>query len=263
MPELPDVESFRRDLETHDLRRRIAAARASAPRMVEDVSARELERRLAGRRFAGTGRHGKYLFAHLDDGAVLVLHFGMTGCLAHAQARRFPSGTRLALEYADGRGLAYVCRRKLGRIGLAEDQAGFVDARGLGPDALALDLRRFRKLAAARRGGAKAWLMDQGAIAGIGNVYSDEILYQARVHPLRGVETLGPDEVRAVHRGLRKVLHKAIAVGADPQRMPRNFLLPHRHRNGRCPSCDRRVASIKAAGRTAWYCPSCQSSPVR
>ncbi|HUF29111.1 MAG TPA: hypothetical protein VMM77_00510 [Gemmatimonadaceae bacterium] len=117
----------------------------------------------------------------------------------------------------------------------------FVEAHRLGPDALALDMAGFGKLVAAKRGAIKSWLMDQHAIAGIGNVYADEILFQAGIHPRRSASALDRRELSRLFTKLQKVLRKAIAARADPARMPKSFLLPRRRRGALCPRCRGRV----------------------
>jgi formamidopyrimidine-DNA glycosylase len=100
--------------------------------------------------------------------------------------------------------------------------------------------------------------MDQHALAGIGNVYADEILFQARIHPGRRPHALDCRELNRLFNGLRKVLRKAIAAGADPARMPKSFLLPRRERGARCPRCGARIKTMVIGGRTTYYCPRCQ-----
>lgn len=135
----------------------------------------------------------------------------------------------------------------------------FVEAHKLGPDALSLDLNEFRELASKRGGKVKPWLMNQSVMAGLGNVYSDEVLFQARVHPDCQLKSLDDKKVRDLHRATMKVLKAAIKAEADPARMPKSFLLPHRRDGEHCPRCSGELEKIKAAGRTAWLCPRCQS----
>lgn len=116
------------------------------------------------------------------------------------------------------------------------------------------DVETFRR----HRGGLKCWLMDQSALAGIGNIYSDEILFQARLHPKRAGTTLGTDEAERLHAAMREVLEAAIAAQADPEHLPEAYIIPLRGSEAPCPRCGGTIAPIKACGRTAWYCPRCQ-----
>jgi len=238
VPELPDVETFKRDLDAAALHRRIERVEILAPRLLAGISPRALCRALMRRRFEASRRHGKYLFVRLDDNRWLVLHFGMSGRTAvfrHASDR--PRYAQLVLRFADGLRLAYVAPRKLGRIALVDDPSAFVQPRGLGVDAMAVEWPAFHAFAAGRRDAVKGWLLDQSAIAGIGNIYGDEILFQARIDPRRKVSGLGVAELRRLYREMRRVLERAIDARAEPARMPRRWLLPHRHRGACCPRC--------------------------
>ena len=259
MPELPDVETWRRYVAATALHQEVAAVEIDAPRMLKGVTPDRLKAALEGRAFTTTARHGKFMFAALSEGGWLLLHFGMTGYLKYLKDPDGAlTGARLVLRFANGYHLAGFWPRRLGRIGLADDPAAFAAAEGLGPDALALDQAAFAEMLAGRRGTVKAALMDQGFIAGVGNVYSDEILFQARIDPWAGPRKLDAGQTRALHRAMVHVLELAIERQADPERLPRSWLLPHRHEGARCPRCGGTVAQIKASGRTAWLCPACQ-----
>lgn len=259
MPELPDVETWRRYVEATALHREVAAVDVDAPRMLKSVTPDRLKAALEGHSFATTARHGKYMFAGLSEGGWLLLHFGMTG---HLKYLKDPDGAldgaRLILRFANDYHLAGFWPRRLGRIGLVDDPVTFAEAEGLGPDALALDQAAFAEILAKRRGTVKAALMDQGFIAGVGNVYSDEILFQARIDPRAAPRQLEARQTRALYRAMVHVLETAIERQADPDRLPRSWLLPRRHEGARCPRCGGPVARIKASGRTAYLCPACQ-----
>lgn len=259
MPELPDVETFKRYLDATALHQPIGTVRVGAPRLLHGTTPQGLGRRLHGQALESTRRHGKYLFVRVDEAGWLVLHFGMSGRLQYAEASgQLPQDAELLLRFENNAGLAYIAPRKLGRIDWSDAPDDYVAARGLGPDALAIDHASFRDLARGRRGGVKSWLMDQGSLAGIGNLYADEILFQAGIHPGQAVAELDDETLQALHTALRRVLRQAIEAGADPDAMPRNFLLPQRRADGRCPRCGETVATTRVGGRTAYYCPRCQ-----
>jgi len=259
MPEAPDVELHRKYLDATALHLRIEHTHVDSPALLSGTTPQGLGRALKGRSFQSTCRHGKYLFAAVEHGGWLVLHFGMTGRLEYFQDRQdTPDYTRCLFAFANGFHLAYVAPRKLGRIALTDSPQSFIRDRNLGPDVLDLSVAAFLRLASQRRGSIKSWLMNQEIMAGIGNIYSDEILFQAGVHPRRAVGDLGEKELRNLHRSLRYVLKASIEAGADPSRMPACFLLPHRERRGHCPKCHAPLEKIQAAGRTAWYCRRCQ-----
>jgi formamidopyrimidine-DNA glycosylase len=259
MPELPDVETYKRYLDATSLHKKIRRAEVTDSRILQGVSARRLAGELKGRRLGPSRRHGKYLFVRFAPSRWLVLHFGMTGDLSYyKEGRDAPEHARLVLAFSNGYRLAYISQRLLGKVALAGDPGEYIEGKGLGPDALALDLRGFRE-ALGKRAGAKSALMNQRRIAGIGNVYSDEVLYLAGVHPRKAAGSLTGEQTRELHRAMRHVLETAVRKKADPERMPRGWLLHLRGvEGGKCPRCGGQIRSVKAAGRTAWYCPSHQ-----
>lgn len=259
MPELPDVETYRRYLAATALHQTIKHVHVDAPSLLADTTPQGLGRALAHHRFEGTYRHGKYLFAGLDSQRWLVLHFGMTGRLEYFKhGRDRPRYTQFLISFTNGFHLAYVAPRKLGRLALTDEPQVFIEKHRLGPDALALDMHALAALATRRRGCIKSWLLDQKAIAGIGNIYGDEILFQARLDPRRRLPDLTKLEIERLFRKMHDVLERAVAARADPARMPRSWLIWNREKGGHCPRCQARLCRIRIAGRTAWYCPRCQ-----
>jgi len=266
MPELPDVELFRRRLSATSLRRRVVSVRGGDRRLVAPLAPKTFAGRLNGRRFVSARRHGKYLFVRLDKGGWLALHFGMTGDLRYVRRGVAPPAfARLLFEFADGSRLVFADKRRLGRLRIVADTDAFIAAQGLGPDALSgkADLRVFKAALKTRKCGVKSALMDQGAIAGVGNIYSDEILFQAGIKPKRSARTLKDKEIARVFRQMKRVLRTAIARHAGSEqlleRLPPSFLLRHRVKGGKCPRCRRPFRTLKLAGRTGYYCGHCQS----
>lgn len=266
MPELPDVEVQKELLDAHGLHRRIEHVYVSADRILADVSASTLRRRLDGHTLRSSRRHGKQLFAEIEDDGWLRLHFGMTGYLAHYREGEEgegeegpPEHTRLRLDYAGGGHLAFVNVRRLGKIGLVDDPDAFLEEKGLGPDALdpSFDAAALGSVLEGRTGAVKAALADQSRIAGIGNVYADEMLFQARIHPETPAGELDEDDVRRLHREMRRVLEAAVEARVED--FPDWFLLPHRREGGRCPRCGAEVENFRVSGRTTWICPEEQT----
>lgn len=259
MPELPDVEVFGQYFDATSLHQEIAEVEVHSRQVLEDVSAQELETALRGRTFESTRRHGKWLFVELDDGNWLVLHFGMTGFLKYFKDEgNEPAHSRLLIQFSNGYHLAYDSQRKLGEIDLIEDVEHFISEHDLGPDALGLKLDEFREILADRRGMIKSALMDQSLMAGIGNVYSDEILFQAGIHPRATVSQLDEGTLETLFRRMKQVLHTAIECRADPAQFPDSYITLHRHRDGKCPKCGGEIEQVKVSGRTAYSCPECQ-----
>jgi formamidopyrimidine-DNA glycosylase len=260
MPELPDVEMFKRYLDATSLHQRIDDVDVRSTYILKDLTARELARGLKGRRFESSRRHGKHLFVRADGKLWLRLHFGMTGSLEYFKDdRQAPRHTRVLFVFADNRRLAFDDQRQFGQIGLLKDVDEFLKERALGPDALDLDLGEFRKIIGKRRGAVKSILMSQRLIAGIGNLYADEILFRARMHPATEISRLGNRALTKLFRATHDILAKAITAKADVNRMPKSWLLPRRGKGGKCPRCGRKLRSERIGGRTAWFCAHCQS----
>jgi len=260
MPELPDVESFKRYLDATSLHQRITAVDVRSAYVLKGVSARELARGLKGHRFESSRRHGKHLFVRANGDLWLRLHFGMTGSLLYFKHEEdAPRHTRVLFVFANTYCLAFEDQRKFGEVGLVADVDEYLRRRGVGPDALDISLSQFRELLRTHRGAVKTILLNQKLIAGIGNIYADEILFRARVHPATQISALKEKAVAKLFRATRYILKKAIEAKADADRMPRSWLLPHRGKGGKCPRCGRKLKSATIGGRTAWFCSHCQA----
>ena len=271
MPELPEVETIARQLRDAGAEgRRIVGVEIFHPPLAEG-GAERLARGLVGRRLDRIGRRGKWLLFHLDTGSALLVHLRMSGAFAleegpHDRARlRLEGG--LVLHFRDP--------RKFGRWRLEPDPAGFLA--GLAPDGLSVELPAFReRLRRFPRRGLKALLLDQRAVvSGIGNIYADEALWRARLHPARRAETLSAADERRLHRAVRSVLEDgvrgrgvSIGEGRGDFRDLHGRLGGHGPRTaayGRagkpCLRCGKPLEKARIAGRTTVYCPACQPPP--
>jgi formamidopyrimidine-DNA glycosylase len=259
MPELPDVETFRRYFDATSLHQQIADVDVLSADLLKGISGRELVRKLKGRRFESTRRHGKHLFVRADGDFWLRLHFGMTGSLRYFKhEEQAPTHVRVLFVFSNNYRLAFDDQRKFGQVGLLEDVDEFLRKRALGPDALDIDLAEFKEKLTKHRGAVKSILMNQRLIAGIGNIYADEILFHACIHPATQIARLSDKDRKHLFRAMRQVLEKAVHYQADADRMPKTWLLSHRGKGGKCPRCGRGLKSSKIGGRTAWFCSHCQ-----
>ena len=259
MPELPEVETFKRYLDRTSLHQRITNVEVCDAYVLKRISARGLARRLKGRRFENSHRHGKHLFVHACDELWLRLHFGMTGSLDYLKHDEVtPKTARVIFGFTDGRRLTFDDQRKFGEVELVENMDEFLQARGLGPDALDVSLSQFKTIVGKHRGAVKAILLNQQLIAGIGNLYADEILFRARMHPANKAARLKDKDLKRLFRATRYVLEKAIALKTDFNRLPKSWLLTYRGKNGKCPRCGRALKSATIGGRTSWFCSHCQ-----
>ncbi|MGH3388580.1 MAG: Fpg/Nei family DNA glycosylase [Actinomadura sp.] len=256
MPELPDVEGFRRVLAEHT-GAPIRAVRVYDPGVLRGVSARRLGDTLRGRRFEDPRRHGKWLIAPVG-GPVLILHFGMTGSLSwHDPDRPRHRHDRVVWSLADGE-LRYRDMRKLQGVRLAgsgAQAARMLDE--LGPDALEVSRERFGELLAGRRGRLKTALTDQTAIAGLGNLLADEICWRAHISPLRAAKDLDEADRRTLYQAMRRVLHASIKAERIPPRD--SWLTGARDKpEGTCPHCGAVLSSRRVSGRRTVWCHHCQ-----
>ena len=268
MPELPDVEIFKRVLDEHGVGRMVEHVAVPDPGSLEGATGPALQRRLQDQHLSASSRHGKVLFAVFEDAATLAMHFGTNGSLRALRAKEHePASTRILFSFADGERLAYVNPRRIGHVCVTDSPTEFVATEQMGPDALhpAFDEKAFSALLAKRRQPIKAVLMDQGRIAGIGNIYADEILFQACLHPGLAAQSLDVATRRRLFEAMQLVLRTAIACGAGAEeftdRLPNGFLLPQRHAGGQCPRCGAGLTMDKRGGRTSYHCPKCQQEP--
>jgi formamidopyrimidine-DNA glycosylase len=262
MPELPEVENrllyFRRTA----LGQCVERVEVTAPGMIKSSGARSFANNLRGRCFADARRRGKYLIITLDDGRLLILHFGMGGDLRYYDSPDDrPDFTRIEFILGNRKRLAFTCPRKICRVMLVDDLMKIPALRDMGPEPDAKEfslayLGRLIEEGAARQ--IKPLLMDQKKVAGVGNIYADEILFEAKVRPDRRGSTLSEEEVKRIHRETRRVLSRAIRTGGDEE-FPSNFLVSRNARGARCGACGQPIEKKTIGGRTAYFCPNCQA----
>ena len=264
MPELPDVEVFRQVAEQNALRRPIETVGIRPDGMTMTVAESTLRDALLGHALTGTHRWGKHLFLRSgeDRGRWLRLHFGMTGRLvALGERDDEPDHTRLRLDFRDGTALAFPCPRKFGEIGLVEGPETFAEEQELGPDYLhdGVGPATFRDRLRDRRGMLKAGLMDQQRMAGLGNIYTDEVLFHAGHHPETPVQELSDDALEDLFDTAVRVIQGAVRHHADADRMPDDWLLPHREDGASCPRCDGTIRRSEVNGRPTYHCDGHQA----
>ena len=273
MPELPEVETVRARLAPVVEGRRFDRVEITDPRLTRpydpDVVARELE----GERVKSLDRRGKYLIVRFESGRSLLIHLRMTGSLRHAAAGTLPDDPyrRAVVRLDNGSDVAYRDVRRFGTWLLLEpaETDEYVDARvGREPLEDAYKAKHLAERLAGRKAPVKAALLDQRTVAGVGNIYADEALWRARIHPLREARSLDAKELQALHRAVRRALEHGIARQGSTLR---DYRLPDGEAGGMqdefkvygrtgepCERCGTPIDKIRAAGRGTWYCPSCQ-----
>ena len=281
MPELPEVETVARGLQREISGTKIVSVALGKTDFIDNPEA--VERELPGRTVLRVERYGKFLLLRLsaneeaeegDEQAALLVHLGMTGALmpkkvSEPQAKH----THVVMMLGDGRELRYVDPRRFGRIAYL---AGDVLARELqrfGADPLETGLEEFARRIHGRKARIKALLLDQSVLRGVGNIYADESLWKAKIHPAQLGAGLKREQVEQLYAALQRILKKAILLRGssisdflDAEGVPGEYQQHHRAygREGKpCFRCETAVRRVIVAGRSSYFCPSCQRAPRR
>ena len=274
MPELPEVETIRRQLAPALEGRTIEQVEIDDPRWTRPTDPRAVEAALTGRRVERVGRSGKYLIWALSDGAELLIHLRMTGALLFDPPVE-PPHTRVRFTLDAGHRLAYVDPRRFGTGHLVAgpaERAAYLGARlGVEPMTPGFTAAHLQALARGRTAPVKSFILDQRRIAGVGNIYADEALFRARVHPLRPAGALTASQWAA----LREAIEAALTAGIDAKGATiddfrhvdgaygsfQDAFLVHRRAGLPCPTCGRPVAKMVVGGRGTYVCERCQPRP--
>jgi formamidopyrimidine-DNA glycosylase len=274
VPELPEVETVRRQLEPVLVGRRFERVEIDDPRLVRPFEPVAVAAELEGERVAEVDRRGKYLIFRFESGRVLLVHLRMTGSFRH---RRNGVGEedphrRAVVKLDDGSDVTYRDVRRFGTWLLVEPdelEPYLADRLGEEPLLTGFTPARLARRLAGRRAPIKAALLDQRTLAGLGNIYVDEALWRARIHPKRPARELDANDVRRLHGAIRSVLQTAIERRGSTLRdystprgrrgsMQRAFKVYGRT-NEPCDRCGTPIEKTRAGGRGTWYCPYCQS----
>jgi formamidopyrimidine-DNA glycosylase len=266
MPELPEVETIKNELSPRVIGRTIKSVEIFWDKMVRRPPVIEFKRGVTGKRITALSRRGKYLFFHLDGDGVLVMHMKMTGSLLVNPPEDKFSRAIFHLDNEDT--MHFRDPRKFGVMWLADDESAVDDMLGPEPLTRAFTPATLAGLLKDRKAPVKAVLLDQSVIAGIGNMYADESLFEARIHPLKPAGELTTDEVKKLHSAIRHVLNKALGRGGASVR---NYIRPDgspgtahdefvvAHGVGKkCPVCGGPIERIVVRGRGTYICPRCQ-----
>ena len=278
MPELPEVETVRRQLAPALEGKRLKALEVLDPRWSDPASPAALADAVRGRLIERVARRGKYLMLLLDDEVALVMHLRMTGNLLLVSEAEDEPGRphlRVRIRLSDGHRLLFVDQRRFGTgLVLLGDHAlqDYFDARlGVEPLSPEFTAEGLRDLAAGRRAPTKAFLLTQERIAGVGNIYADEALWRSQIHPLRPVGTLKRPQLAA----LRDAVVASLEAGIDARGATiddfrhadgargsfQDRFLVHRREGQPCPRCGTTIRKMRAAGRGTYVCPKCQPRP--
>ncbi len=272
MPELPEVETIRQGLEERVKGKRIEKVLIKNEKPIKLPSPTEFVKRIEGKVIGEIRRRGKYLILSLDSKDNLVIHLKLTGRLLYSQKREEPDYTRIIFIFQDQTQLSFTDIRGFGGLWLASDEElGMVASlQNLGPEPLEKDftVNRFKELLKGKRGRIKPLLMDQTFIAGIGNIYAQEALFLAGIHPKRSPSSLIDKEIESLYNNLLSVLQEAISYGGSSVDAyvdlngKKGSYESHLRVYGRagkdCSRCGAVIERVKMAGRGTYFCPHCQ-----
>ncbi|MDO9355153.1 MAG: bifunctional DNA-formamidopyrimidine glycosylase/DNA-(apurinic or apyrimidinic site) lyase [Solirubrobacteraceae bacterium] len=277
MPELPEVETVRRQLAPHVEGREISAVRIDDPRWCAPQDAGEVEERLTGRRVESLARRGKHLILAVDDGQQLLMHLRMTGIILWEPEEGAPY-ERVRIFLDDEYAIAFCDPRRFGTgllLPTAAERDAYLDAR-LGPeplDSAAFTDDVLREVLRGRDAPVKGLLLDQAKIAGIGNIYADESLFRAGIHPARPGRLVKTTQIAPLRAGIVESLELGIASGGasiddfrhldGAQGSFQNDFLVHRRAGEPCPDCGHEITKLVVAGRGTYVCEVCQPPPRR
>jgi formamidopyrimidine-DNA glycosylase len=283
MPELPEVEIFRRFMERHALNQPIEGVDVLHPKGLRDLSPETFRKISINHSFTETIRRGKHLLAKLEPAAGqhtktksqhsptpwLLFHFGMTGIFSY-KAPGQPSVNayedtinrdahiRVRFTLTDGGQFNFHDQRLFGYISQVDDPEAYFREKKLGPDALSVDEAEFTRQLARKKGALKPVLMDQSVVAGLGNIYADELLFQAQLHPAHPVSSLKPKAVRQLHELMQDILNRTIALDVERDDLPAHYLWHQRKAGCHCPRDGQPLHVETIGGRTTYFCPKCQ-----
>lgn len=256
MPELPELVAFKKYIDKHCLHRQILKVKVEDRSLLKGISSQGFGRKIKDREFISSERYGKYLFLKIQNDGYVMFHFGLTGSIEfYNEKQEKPKYGKIFIHFADKNILAYNSRRKLGYVKYVGDKQSYINSKRLGPDALYITGKEFSRLFKQHKGGVKAFLMNQKIIAGIGNEYSDEILYQARLHPLSKIENI---DSGILYNKMKNILTKAVEINSDGKNYPQSWLIDKRNEGDICPGCEGKIKKAIIAGRSSYFCPECQ-----
>lgn len=255
MPELPEVHTFQQYFNAAALQQQIMHVIVHDDKIIRNMDGNSFADKLAGRTFVSSLRRGKYLFADLDNGDCVLLHFGMTGDLKlYQEEEDRPRFERFAFVFADNNRLGFDDARKFAHVHYLEDRDGYIAEKGLGTDALVISEEEFLSAMGKRKTSIKGFLLNQSLVAGVGNLYADEICYRTKVHPASVVAKTPKRKRIEIYNKMKEVLHQAVEKAPYYKDYPENWFWEEwRHLDHLAPDNKSKVQSGKVAGRTTYW----------
>lgn len=262
MPELPEVELYRRYVDGTSLAQRIVEVRTENEGRMLPQGKELIQNTSVGKTFSHTSRVGKFLFLHLDNGKILMWHFGLTGApVYYRNAEDRPRFERIVFDFDNGFHLAFNCSRKFGRLELTDDVEKYREEKNLGKDAMEITSEEFTQPLSRKKTMIKPALLEQKHFAGIGNWIADEMLFQTKIHPETRCNDLSATQLEQLFTSMRSIIHTAIDHESHYQDFPNEYLVINRKDGGSCPDCGNELIRIVVGGRGTYICTTCQVSP--
>jgi formamidopyrimidine-DNA glycosylase len=259
MPELPEVETYKKYIDKTSVGKPIDLIKLLAPKMLLKTTEKKLKSTLVGNVFKDTFRHGKFLFIKLRKGGNLLLHFGLTGDLSFTRpGEEPPPRFVLRFHFHDDSDLFFTDTRKMGKIALVDNIQSFINERGYGKDALKITKQEFVETLKKKKVAIKTVLMDQKILAGVGNEFSDEILFEAKIHPATPTINLSPKQLQTIYTLMVSILKQSVKHNANREKLSQYFFLENRKAELVCPNCNGKTAFQTIGGRSSYFCPTCQ-----
>lgn len=264
MPELPEVETYRRYVEASSMQQTITDFTCQDPRKLLLNDYDDMREILRGCQFEETYRVGKHLFIKTNKTLWVYMHFGMTGDLHYFyEDEDPPKHARMVFYFANGYRLGFICPRKFERIGLVENPTDFLAKKGIAPDVMHISIEAFSKNLKRKKSAIKSVLLDQTVVAGLGNWLADDVLYRAKIHPEMPAFDLSDAQITQIHAAMRDIVQTTIDAEANYDLLPDDFILHARgwgkpHLNGQCPCGTEAITLIRVGGRATYFCSKTQ-----
>jgi len=276
MPELPEVEAFKEYVKNTSTNKKISDIKSASKRLIKKITFDDFKKTLKNKKIKSPKRKGKYLVIPLSDSKnKIIMHFGLTGSLKYTDDRdEKVKYAQVSFIFSDGSVLHWINKRKFGNMWLIEDVSELNNLKKLGKNPLKISQKEFTKLLEDHsRKNIKSFLMDQEILAGIGNEYSDEILFQAGIDPRRKAHDLSDNEIKTLYKKMQDILNYAINVrvkniknmdkkdyfSPEDTDFKSSYLQAHRHSDKKCPkNKNHSLKKEKIAGRSSYFCPKDQ-----
>ncbi|MEW6609469.1 MAG: bifunctional DNA-formamidopyrimidine glycosylase/DNA-(apurinic or apyrimidinic site) lyase [bacterium] len=275
MPELPEVETIVRGLQQQIIGQKIIKVSVHLPKIIKQET-KEFASQLKDTQIQGISRRGKMIIITLSNNLSLLIHLKLSGQIVYTSPRSpMANHTHLVIELSGGNQLRYIDLRQFGYVILTKTSilSELTQLAGLGDEPLKISLSDFKRLISTKKGRIKSLLLNQSFLAGIGNIYADESLHLARIHPLQLASTLTQSQIKILYQSIRNVLSAAILYRGssisnyvDSSGQEGGYQRFHRvyQREGQvCVTCQEKISRVKIGGRSSYFCPHCQKLNFR